>query len=120
MYITHGVGSYAYPMLRLCIHTSVDLKNQIWWFSMIKHIKTKILSYHMLNFIKKKKNMNYKIFHSIFYISIICQKKRHAKSFKDTAFKLNHIKLDREGFIVIQYGVIRCKTVAVFLFLTNS
>ena len=60
--------------------------------------------------------MNYKIFHSIFYISIICQKKRHTKIFKAVASKRNHIKLDRKGLIVIQYGVIRCKTVAVSFF----
>ena len=72
----------------------------------------KILSYHMLIFIKNKKSLKYNLLHSILYISIICQKKRHAKSLKDIAFKLNHIKPDMEGLIVIQYGVIWCKTVA--------
>ena len=63
-----------------------------------KDFKLSYVKFHQ----KIKKDMNDNIFCSIYYIIIISKnKKRHAKSFKDIAFKLNHIKLDREGLIVI-------------------
>ena len=45
------------PSMRLCACMPVDLKSQIWCSSLFQFLNTKILSYHMLKFGKKKKKL---------------------------------------------------------------